>query len=243
MSSMPERPLSPELAARLLRELRESEGLRHRRVQGAEPDAAFVLVRQWQSERLSRTYADLLVSPRYGPACRFFLADMYAPRDFTQRDHDIQRVYEYLTRFLPQGMLRTLAAAIEANVLTQQLDRSLAGVLAGRLDVTDTISVAQYVEGYRLCDNYAARVRQIELMVEIGTDIDGIVKIPLAGMTLRAARGPAHHAGWFQLQDFLERGYHAFKNMHGAAYFLETIAGREQAILDRIYERHPDPFG
>lgn len=239
---MPTTPLSPELTARLLRDLRRSEDLRHRAVPGAELDTGFVLLREWQSVRLRRTYADLLASPRYGPACRFFLSDMYAPRDFSQRDHDIQRVYEYLTRFLPAGMLRTLAAAIEANVLTQQLDRALADVLVSRLGVTGTISAEQYAEGYRLCEDYAARVRQIELMVEIGTDIDGIVKIPLAGMTLRAARGPAQHAGWFQLQDFLERGYHAFKNMHGAARFLDTIAGRERAILDRIYARHPDPF-
>jgi len=240
---MPATPLSPDVAARLLRDLRKSENLRHRSVPGMELDAGFVLLRQWQSARLRSTYADLLASPRYGPACRFFLSDMYAARDFTQRDHDIQRVYEYLTRFLPAGMLRTLAAAIEANVLTQQLDHALADVLTGLLGVTDAISTEQYAEGYRLCDNYAARVRQIELMVEIGTDIGGIVRIPLAGMTLRAARAPAHHAGWFQLQDFLERGYHAFKNMHGATHFLDTIAVREQTILDRIWGRQPDPFG
>ncbi len=86
------------------------------------------------------------------------------------------------------------------------------------------------------------RVRQIKLIVQIGEDIDVVVKVPLAGMTLRAARGPALHAGWSQLQDFLERGYHAFKHMHGARYFLDTISGRERQILDRIYARHPQPF-
>jgi hypothetical protein len=62
------------------------------------------------------------------------------------------------------------------------------------------------------------------------------------GTTLRLARKPAEWAGWADLQDFLERGFAAFKQMERAEAFLRTIELREMHILDRIYEQDPDPF-
>ena len=72
------------------------------------------LLRQWQLERLTATHNDLLHSPRFGAACAFFLSDLYAPRDFSQRDQDGEHVYEIMRSFLPDRMLQTLALAIRS---------------------------------------------------------------------------------------------------------------------------------
>ena len=55
-----------------------------------ELDAPVAMLRIWQSERLKKTHADILHSPLYGPACRFFLNDIYAAEDFSRRDNDIE---------------------------------------------------------------------------------------------------------------------------------------------------------
>jgi hypothetical protein len=55
-------------------------------------------------------------------------------------------------------------------------------------------------------------------------------------------RGPAHLAGLAELYDFLERGLRAFRQMDGAERFLETVRGRESAILERLFAGTPDPF-
>ena len=55
-------------------------------------------------------------------------------------------------------------------------------------------------------------------------------------------RGPARMAGLEDLQTFLERGFRAFRAMHGAREFLELIRGREMAILERLFSGAPDPF-
>ena len=55
-------------------------------------------------------------------------------------------------------------------------------------------------------------------------------------------RRPARLAGFGELQDFLERGFRAFRHMEDASEFLDTIERRETQILDRIYARHPHPF-
>jgi hypothetical protein len=94
-----------------------------------------------------------------------------------------------------------------------------------------------YAEAYRRCDNYDDRARQIAMLVEVGRKIDRIVRLPLIGLALRLAHAPAHRAGWGAVQEFLERGYAAFKHMKGAGEFLETVRCREMQILDQIYLR------
>jgi uncharacterized protein with WD repeat len=69
--------------------LREIQTLEHERVQAGPLDPKTALLRNWQSERLARTYAGFTQNPRYKPALRFFLEDLYGARDFSQRNHDI----------------------------------------------------------------------------------------------------------------------------------------------------------
>jgi hypothetical protein len=207
-----------------------------------ELEADMALLRLWQSKRLARTYADLLVSSRYGPACRFFLNDIYASRDFSQRDHDIEYLYGVMSHFLPDFLLALVRNAVEINDLTNTLDHALLRALVDDLGVKDTITEELYAEGYRICDNYDERARQIELLVKIGHEVDISTRLPLVGMTLRLARSPARRAGWGDLQDFLERGFNAFKHMRGAKHFLDTIYEREMKILDRIFEGMDEPF-
>ncbi|MGE5224403.1 MAG: FFLEELY motif protein [Omnitrophica WOR_2 bacterium] len=219
------------------------ENLRHQQIEAGSLDPKEALLRSWQSNRLARTYADLLQQPRYRPACLFFLNEVYAARDFAQRDHDIEQMYAFMRRFLPDSLLRPLMLTVEVNSLTLKLDRQLIEVMVNQLGVTDTITEELYAEGYRLCDNYDARRHQINLVNEIGSQLDRVVHLPFAGTALNIAKSPAKRAGWSELTDFLETGYRAFKRLRGADSFLNTIRSRELKILDRIHEGASNPFG
>lgn len=197
---------------------------------------------RWQLERLKRVYADVRENPRYGPAVEFFLNDLYGPKSFELHEHHFEHIYPVMVRVLPASVLDTVARAIEFDVLTQELDTRLLRVLTDELGVTNGIAEDVYVEAYRRCDDYEQRARQIELVREVGEDLDRLVHKPLVHAALRVAHTPARLAGLGELQDFLERGFSAFRNMHGAGGLLDTIVSREQAILDRIYARHPQPF-
>lgn len=223
--------------------LRHLESLqKHRKVQGGQLDPALALLRNWQSHRLETTYADLLASPRYAAACRFFLSDIYAARDFSQRDHDLTEMYAFMQRFIPAELLKPLTLTVEVYALTQDLDMALLDALVNQLGVTDTLTADQYAEGYRRCDNQDDRQYQIDLIHAVGKSLDYVVSLPLSGWALELARGPALRAGWVELTDFIERGYDAFHEMRGARYFLRTIRARETYILNRIFARHPNPF-
>lgn len=232
----------PPDAARLLRDLQHDEALRHQTIAASQLDPALALLRTWQSERLARTYADLLTDKHYRPACLFFLSDLYAPRDFSQRDHDAERIHTFLARVVPAPMLQLLTEVITLNALTTDLDRRLVDVLVRQLGVTDNLTALQYAEGYRRCDNFAERARQIDLLVEVVRQVSEGARMPGVGLALKIARGPARRAGWVEVFDFLERGYGAFKQIREAAAFAGTIAQRERRLLDRIFAGDPDPF-
>ena len=239
MSDLP----SPKQATDLLVQLRKLQEVSHLRVDGNDLPPEVTLFRAWQTQRLAATHADLLASKRYGPACRFFLDDIYGPHDFAQRDHDIVRIHNFMLRFLPASVLGPLTKAIALNSMTAELDEQLLRVLVDDLGVTDSITPEQYAEAYRICDNYGERKMQIGMIGEVGRGIARLVRIPFLGLTLRLTRGPAHRGGWHEMQGFLERGFSAFKHMGGKAdIFLNTLQQREMQILDQIFRDDPNPF-
>jgi hypothetical protein len=199
-------------------------------------------LRRWQAQRLARTYADLAANPRYAPAAAFFLAEIYGDRDFTERDRAVERAYPVIEKTLPKAALAPIDRAMELHRLSAQLDTALAGVLAEKPGAKDRLTEAAYAEGYRRCGRRAERERQIELLVAVGKDLDRVVQKPLVRRMLILARRPARAAGLGELQDFLERGFDAFRHMRGAAEFLQTIETREKRILERLFAGHARPF-
>ena len=234
-------PKPPDVR-RLLHELQHSEALQHQAVIGPELDPRLALLRAWQSRRLAQTYADLLADPQYRPACLFFLSDIYAPRDFSQRDHDAERMHAFLMRVVPAPMLQLLTEVIRLNTLTNELDRRLADILADQLGVTDTVTLDLYAEGYRRCANSAERHRQIDLLLSVVAQVGEGARLPGVGWALKLARGPARRAGWVELYSFLERGYGVFRQIRDLPAFVGTIERRERSILNKILAGDPNPL-
>lgn len=229
-------------ARRLLAQIQRVRALRDRLDADPSRAKAMATLRHWQAQRLSRTHADLLGSPRYGTAAAFFLSDLYGPGDFRQRDEDIERVYAKLVRVLPDRLIAIGAAAAELHAVSGELDETLLAALSADLNSGGRITEKKYAEAYRRCANFDRRCDQIILMTEVGRALDRVVSHPWIHRSLKMMRIPATLAGFSDLQDFLERGFRAFRNMGGAEAFLSLIAEREAMILERIYRDHPHPF-
>jgi hypothetical protein len=228
--------------AQLLRQLQDSDEMRHEAVAAAGLEPRLALLRAWQAARLARTYADLLTDKHAGPAGQFFLTDIYGPRDYTQRDHDAERLNAILSRLLPAPLLKQLTDIIALNRLSAALDQKLLSILFDSLGVTDAITPELYAEGYRRCDNYVERARQIDLIVSVLTEAVRGARWPGAGPALAMIGRPARQAGWVELYEFLKRGHDAFKRIKDVKAFVATIETREQRILAQIFSGQPDPF-
>lgn len=230
-----------DAAARLLEQLQRSRAFHADGAAGIERELS--LLRRWQSARLARTHADLLRSPRYRPAAEFFLDELYGDRDFSERERDLARVVPLMTRVLPAPVLHTAALALELNALSHELDARLTRILVEELRCRDRLDESAYVAAYRRCAGYDLRERQLELVGQLGRDLQRIVPKPFIHTALKLARGPARLAGVGELHRFLDAGFHAFRHMGAdAGTFLNLILDRERAILERIRTGHPKPL-
>ena len=212
----------------LLTELDRSATLRARVVEDAAFSERRALLRAWQAARLARTHRDLLESRRFREPAKFFLNDLYGPRDLSRHVEEVRRIVPVMTNVLPDSGLATVAHAMELNVLSESLDGAMAEWLGGKApEITDAL----YAEAYRAVGRAQDRERQIELIALLGQALDKLTHLRFIGMTLKLMRGPARAAGLGELQAFLERGYAAFGAMRGGAgEFVSIVVARERAI-------------
>ncbi|HET9702263.1 MAG TPA: hypothetical protein VFP70_15220 [Burkholderiales bacterium] len=229
-------------AAKFLNDLKHADDLEHHCIAAQGLDPQLATLRAWQARRLAGTYADLLADPNCRPACELFLSDIYAARDFSQRNHDVERIHEFLARILPAETIRLLTETVELNRLTIALDNRLLRVLVDQLGVTDNITPEVYARAYRGCDNYAERVRQIDLTRSVLIEVGEGARRWVVGVAMRMAKLPAQRAGWGDLVDFLERGREAFGTVKDVRAFVNAIAQRERRILDLIYAADLEGF-
>lgn len=184
----------------------------------------------YQQRRFAHGYADLLADPRYGGAARFFLEELYGPRDYRERDAQFVRVVPALVRLFPEEVVRTVVALSELHALSESLDTAMALALAG-----EDVDAAAYVRAWQSTARAQDRERQIELTLEVGEALDAYTRNPWLRNSLRMMRGPARVAGLSELQHFLEAGFDTFRAMRGAASFLAMIGQRERALKDGLF--------
>jgi hypothetical protein len=216
--------------------------LHERRLTEPSLQRRLLILARWQAARLEATYVDLGSKARYRAAMDFFLGDLYGPRDFSRRDSELERVAPMMSSMLPASVLATIAHAVEVNGLSTELDIDMVERLGDLVPQDRPVTVASYCEAYRASGREADRRRQIELIAEVGAALDRYVRMPFLYSALLLMRVPARAAGFGELQDFLERGFGAFRGMGGADEFLGTIVSRERLILERIIGGDDAPF-
>ena len=198
--------------------------------------AARSALKRYQSQRLGQTHADLLANPNTAGAARFFLEELYGENDLSQRDVDLERIIPTLQKTLSYETLHTITEAIVLDALSERLDTAMARVLG------EQFSEAMYVEAYRSATSLEERVRQLDLVQELGDSLCQLVNIPLLSVTLSLMKGPARLAGLGRLHEFLHEGFTTFKRMSKPQQFVATIVGRERQVMERIFAGREDPF-
>lgn len=211
--------------------------LRQQRIADAPLSTANAAIKRFQARRFQATYPDLLQSPRYQTAARFFLHELYSDKDYTERDQQFARIAGTIAKLFPQTVVNTAAALADVHALTEQLDDAMARqVLA--LDAQEMLAdeTSRYIACWRRVADPAARQQQLEVVLALGESLDNLTRKPGLRTLLKMMRGPATAAGLGSLQRFLETGFDAFKTMRGADEFLKLIQQRETDWIKRLFD-------
>ncbi len=189
----------------------------------------------FQSHRLRRDYGDLAAIPQYGPVGEFFFTEMYGPSDFSDRDAGARRI-QHVIHMLPGVHMRDVEEVLELLDLTNRLDDHLARLMVRQGTGID-FDEPTYEACYREADNYAERLRQLNLINSSTYTVFRLSRSQLLGLGLHRSRLLARLAGIEAAHNFLVKGYDAVHRVSDITLFAETVHARELARLDRIYGR------
>lgn len=211
-----------------LRAQAQSKGL-----QGAVDD-----IKRLQASRFRGTYADFLDHPRYAPATRFFLGELYGVHDFSQRDAQFARIAGALERLFPEAVAQLAVDLAETHALTEVLDHQLAQYWLGL--EPSLPPERKYIMSWRLTNARASRARQLQVVQHMGLELHRLTSMKTLRLGLRMMRNPARAAGLDSLQHFLEAGFEAFAALGDARPFLETVAQRESHWVNALFDQEID---
>lgn len=191
----------------------------------------------FQSNRLRRDHADLAAEAQYREIGEFFFRELYGPRDFRARDEQGQRLRQFV-HMAPGLAVRDVEQVLKLLELTNRLDETVVKRLVG-LGAPLDFDEALYERAYRLADNYADRVLQIDLVRDSLYNVDRLARKPLLGTVLQRTQGLAQAVGMSDIHRFLRAGYQAILPVRDIHRFIETICLRERDRLERIFDVYP----
>lgn len=197
----------------------------------------FLRLQDWQRQRFRLTYADFVARESDQPACQFFLEELYGGLGFRQRDEDVNRVEPMMSRLLPDHALWALSEALRLQLISLELDRSMAEVLWQKS--TQFIDESCYVSAYRTVGRRHDREQQIELIRKLGHELQALTQSSLLLGLVKAVRKPAQAAGYGRLQNFLEQGLSAFRKLQDPEHFVETVYRREFQLMKQWFADEP----
>jgi hypothetical protein len=226
--------VSPD-GQRILEYLADVERLRVERAGSPALTTAVHLVKQYQSARFSRTYADLLADTRYAQAARFFLNELYGPQEFAARDAQFARIVPALVRIFPVEIVGTVRTLAQLHALSESLDSRMGRHWLAAATGVPAMTAGDYIAAWRATGEREGRAQQIDLTMQIGRALDHYTRKPLLRGALHMMRRPAQAAGLGELQHFLECGFDTFGQMRGAGEFLDIVRQREAALAEALF--------
>ena len=161
----------------------------------------------------------------------YIMKHAYSFKDLSKRDVDLEKLLPTMGKMFPEDTLDVIANAMVLDALTEELEDRMAKKLGHKF------TEEQYEEAYKEETSYQERVLQIDLVKELGLCLSHLVKVPLISGTLKVMRIPAKIANLEEMHEFLNSGFHTFKETKNPEKFINTLVSREKIILDKIFTK------
>lgn len=199
----------------------------------------FQAVQSWQSQRLMIHYDELFVNGETSAAARFILQEVYSGDQLAQISREVLKTARKAWRLVPGDMVEAAASAIEANVLTVDLDEKIAAFTLKNGGLSQGSWV--YQEALAQKDILHARRLQLAQFKVVGLSVDRYLRGRSVQIGLRMTESLARRAGVINLHQFLTRACSILKDTGGILSLVEHISNAELHLL-RSVENGENPF-
>ena len=193
-------------------------------------------LKQFQNDRLRRTFADFIALDEYRVTCDFFFGRVYKAEDTAERDDAFVHFTDLTEKVLGGDIIHCMRELIRLQKATNDLDIELCREL-NRMDASEPLDMATYEDAYYRCDNYGPRMEQIELLLSSIRLANRIFHRWGIGLGLKALHRFHQMRGDTLVTGFLVEGYDAFTGLKSIEPLARAIEDREKARLDRIYRK------
>jgi hypothetical protein len=198
-------------------------------------DSLKKILQTFQAKRIAETYTDIEKNSQYSELYHFFLEYIYGPQDFGFRNESIKSLHHKMSKILKGEIIHAVGKVIELNDLSENLDDKMVFQMKN-MGVNEELDMEKYKIIYRKCNNYDARVDQINLLLDSVKAIHHISQMRFIGFTLKAVNKAAHIAGFGKIMDFLVAGYEAFHQVKDIEDFANIILMHEMELNNNLFE-------
>lgn len=191
----------------------------------------------FQTRRLRRDHQDLARRSEYQRLTEFLFTDIYGPRDFSERDRQMNALTP-LVRRLPGLTARDILMVFQLLTFSDALDETLVDQLIATGAGLD-FNEATYEQAYRMADNYRDRLCQLDRVRETLLHVHHLARNMLLGPALDSTQLLAAATGLGEIHGFLQHGYHALRPVRRIVTFVDIVDTRERERLERIFVNVP----
>jgi hypothetical protein len=200
------------------------------------------IIQRKRADITMRTYSDLSRQSRYSKAVSFLADDLLGGNNLSRHGSELVHAKKPMVRMLPDALLGTVARSVEFTAVTLHIELQLAQYFAATGFAGNELSDEDYLDALRSAVSKESLETQFSLVVLVGEEIESVVNRPFIATALKMCRTPAHLMGLSGLQNFLERGFDAFRAMRGSQEFIRLFSIRESELINRIYTTQANPF-
>ena len=221
-------------ANRFVDHIRRSNALHLDYLDDSDMLASYEQLTSWQHDYLLPFFSDLFVRDGYEDAIEFVVSDL-SGTSIASRDRDLERAAPLFIRLLPTMALQTLATGAEMNSRVLAINLAMCRQLLAAGIFPGPLSESEYLRALQASTTLDECHEIIDILAELGRNLDKLVRVPLIGGTLRAMRGPAHAMGYGALHQFLDDGFRTFRAIPDVPVFLDLVLGRAREIFTNSF--------
>lgn len=202
-------------------------------------------VQHWQKERMQYTHADFFAQPEHHLMSRYFLNRLYGGPDFEVLAGQIARVIKYahkVEKIMPASAIQTGNSGVQLAVLAVELDEQVAIDLLAEYGSDQPITDEMMRVSYLKLDQAQARNHQLDLLDELGKNLDKYMRSFIVQSAFKMAKGLAYRHHFDPMYEFMQEGFEAMKPLDSAADFVKVFSDEERRIIARVHSGEPRPF-